>query len=340
MSEYPLVTFALFAYNQEQYIRDAVEGALAQDYPNLEIILSDDCSTDGTFSIIAELAKKYGGPHKVLVRRNAFNLGTALHVQSVFHESNGALIVVAGGDDISTPDRVSKLCGTWVAAGSPEGLLHSGRESFREGGSRRTFPAKRTMRFGRPIEGFAKSYWLPAAAPTCAYTRGVFERFPALMGGSIIEDAPLQFRAALIGSVIPCDELLVRQRLHPQNSGTGHAITSPGRWNRLIQSKVVAFRTMQRDLAAWSDIDAGLRVRIEGKILSVLHSASRLMLPESRALSRIDRVRIATHICFSPAIARTFRLRVEYALSFLGFRSHISLKNKIRHWLSARSGAP
>ena len=41
----PLVTFALFAYNQERYVREAVEGAFAQTYQPLEIILSDDCSS-------------------------------------------------------------------------------------------------------------------------------------------------------------------------------------------------------------------------------------------------------------------------------------------------------
>ena len=46
--ELPLLTFALFSYNQENYIRQAVEGALAQDYPRLEIIISDDCSQDET----------------------------------------------------------------------------------------------------------------------------------------------------------------------------------------------------------------------------------------------------------------------------------------------------
>ena len=40
----PLVTFALFAYNQEKYIREAVEGAFSQTYEPLEIILSDDYS--------------------------------------------------------------------------------------------------------------------------------------------------------------------------------------------------------------------------------------------------------------------------------------------------------
>ena len=52
----PLVTFALFAYNQEAFIREAVASALSQTYEPLEIILSDDCSTDRTFAIMQELA--------------------------------------------------------------------------------------------------------------------------------------------------------------------------------------------------------------------------------------------------------------------------------------------
>lgn len=51
VTDQPLVTFALFAYNQEQYIREAVEGAFSQTYKPLEIILSDDCSRDRTFEI-------------------------------------------------------------------------------------------------------------------------------------------------------------------------------------------------------------------------------------------------------------------------------------------------
>ena len=49
------VTFVLFAYNQEKYIREAVEGALSQTYGAMEIILSDDRSTDRTFEIMEEV---------------------------------------------------------------------------------------------------------------------------------------------------------------------------------------------------------------------------------------------------------------------------------------------
>lgn len=331
----PLVTFALFGYNQEKFIRDAVAGALAQTYQPLQIILSDDCSTDRTFAIMSELANGYQGPHRVIARQNAFNLGTALHVQSVFLEADGMLMVVAAGDDISVAERVSTLFNAWADAGFPEGLLHSGRESFSEDtGDARVFPAKRAFRSASAIKGYARSHWLPAAAPTCAYTRGVFERFPALMGGSIIEDAPLQFRAALLGAVIACNEPLVRQRLHSANTGTGYNFDSPARWNRFIQSKIVAFRNMQRDLAVWDrNLDVDLRRAIENRFLRVLRSAAGLFLPEVHPPSLFDRLTLAQRICMSPAVARTFRLRVEYALTFFGFKLHLSIKRVVRAWL-------
>ena len=64
------VTFVLFAYNQEKYIREAVEGALSQTYGAMEIILSDDRSTDRTFEIMEEVVAEYTGIHEVILRKN------------------------------------------------------------------------------------------------------------------------------------------------------------------------------------------------------------------------------------------------------------------------------
>lgn len=330
-SERPLVTFALFAYNQEQYIREAVEGAFSQTYEPLEIILSDDCSSDSTFEIMQEMAAAYEGPHKVFVRRNTFNFGTAMHVQLAFAQSSGQLFVVAAGDDISTYDRVAVLFEAWMEAGQPEGVVHSGRESFRNGKTIAIAQAKRHRYSDRVLEGYARGYWLPAAAPTCAYTRGVFERFGPLIGGSIIEDAPLQLRAALIGKFIASDKPLVRQRLHDDNTGTGYTIASPARWNRFIQSKLIAFRNMQIDLARWNgELDPEISRRIESRILAVLESASGLLLPETRAIRGIGRLKFALRIARAPAVARSFRLRVEYVLMFFGFNFHLKIKNRLR----------
>jgi glycosyltransferase involved in cell wall biosynthesis len=105
----PLVTFALFAYNQEEYIKEAVQGALAQDYEPLEIILSDDCSSDRTFETMIEMAQSYSGPNKIVVRRNPANRGLCLHVKDVAELARGDWIVVAAGDDISHPYRTRAM---------------------------------------------------------------------------------------------------------------------------------------------------------------------------------------------------------------------------------------
>ncbi len=105
--ERPLVTFALLAYNQEKYIKAAVLGAFEQDYSPMEIIISDDCSTDSTFTIIKEICTCYKGPHKVSIKQNAKNIGIAGHVNEIFNIACGDLVVLAAGDDISFPTRVS-----------------------------------------------------------------------------------------------------------------------------------------------------------------------------------------------------------------------------------------
>ena len=73
-SECPLITFALLAYNQESYIREAVEGAFAQNYSPLEIILSDDYSTDKTYEIMKDLVDEYKGFHIIKINRNGISV--------------------------------------------------------------------------------------------------------------------------------------------------------------------------------------------------------------------------------------------------------------------------
>src|SRR5712664_440400 len=96
----PLVTFAIAAFNQERFIREAVEAAFAQTYSPLEIVLSDDCSEDRTFEIICELAKAYRGPHRVVLNRNPVRRSIGGHINRIVEISQGELILSAAGDDI------------------------------------------------------------------------------------------------------------------------------------------------------------------------------------------------------------------------------------------------
>ena len=109
MEKKQLVSMCIFTYNQQAYIEDALKGALNQTYSNLEIIISDDCSTDDTFKIVEEYVKGYGGPHKIVLNRNDHNLGIRDHFNKVVYKmAKGKVLIMGAGDDISTSERVSE----------------------------------------------------------------------------------------------------------------------------------------------------------------------------------------------------------------------------------------
>ena len=62
MKERPLVSMTVICYRAERFVREAIEGALAQTYSPLEIIISDDASSDRTFEIIQEAVADYDWP--------------------------------------------------------------------------------------------------------------------------------------------------------------------------------------------------------------------------------------------------------------------------------------
>jgi glycosyltransferase involved in cell wall biosynthesis len=128
----PLITFAVLAFNQTRYIHKAIEGALAQDYEPLEIIFSDDCSDDHTVELIQQITKNYSGPHTLICRRTKTNLGTYGHLLDVAAIAKGFLLVLAAGDDISKPGRVSEIYETWQRTGA--WALHSRYDLISEDG--------------------------------------------------------------------------------------------------------------------------------------------------------------------------------------------------------------
>jgi glycosyltransferase involved in cell wall biosynthesis len=91
----PLVTINVPTYNQQKYIARAIESCLAQDYPNLEIVVCDDGSSDDTFAVAAA----FEGP-KVRVFRNIPNIGRVRNYRRCLYElARGEWAVNLDGDD-------------------------------------------------------------------------------------------------------------------------------------------------------------------------------------------------------------------------------------------------
>lgn len=207
-SEKPLVTFALFAYNQEEYIREAVESVLAQDYTPLEIILSDDSSTDRTFETLSEIVKTYSGTAKVTLNRTGRNLGLAEHINQVMNIVNGELIVVAAGDDISFPNRVSENVRFYVENRKPDSIFSDYLDIDARG--KEIIPRREEPPREQTIEDFLDNPRLKGAAH--AWTKRLFDKFGPLRQDVLCEDQVIPFRAYLIGAPKFLDKKLIKYR--------------------------------------------------------------------------------------------------------------------------------
>lgn len=99
------VTIMIPTYNQIAFIREAIDSALAQTYPNLEVIIGDDASTDATPEIMA----KINDPRLKYVR-NTCNLGRSANYRNLLYKhATGDYVVNLDGDDYYTdPDFIKE----------------------------------------------------------------------------------------------------------------------------------------------------------------------------------------------------------------------------------------
>lgn len=104
----PLISFILITYNQEDFVRDALDGAFNQTYSPLEIIIADDSSKDNTIKVIEDAIADYKGPHKVTLHHNPRNVGIAQNVNNAMAIASGEYFILAAGDDKSLPERAQR----------------------------------------------------------------------------------------------------------------------------------------------------------------------------------------------------------------------------------------
>jgi len=100
MNNLPLVSVLTTAYNRANYITEAIDSVLSSTYPNFELIIVDDCSSDNTFQIIEEFA---GRDERVKGFRNEVNLGDYKNRNKAASFAKGKYIKYLDSDDIMYP---------------------------------------------------------------------------------------------------------------------------------------------------------------------------------------------------------------------------------------------
>ena len=266
----PLLTFAIFAHNQERFIREAIEGAFSQTYNPLEVILSDDCSSDRTFEIMVEMAKAYKGQHKIILNRNDKNLGIGGHVNRVMELSSGELIVIAAGDDISLAERVERIYTVYKESGGSAKSIFSNNTMIDERGEkgRAQFDKSFDQMTFSPELIVMKDWILSGCSH--AWARDLFCVFGLLKVPLTCEDMVIPFRSALIGEIRYIHEELVMYRRHDANTWQ----LRPKNYNMWAQFRckewLAIFDNWLRDLAKFGEICPSQKDRIESLRKSIL----------------------------------------------------------------------
>ncbi|GAA0540133.1 glycosyltransferase family 2 protein [Chitinophaga japonensis] len=136
MSRHPLVSVIIPCYNGASYIRQALESISAQTYQQLEILVLDDGSTDGSYSVITECSRQ---DDRIKVIRHERNEKLIATLNKGIELAQGKYIARMDADDIALPDRIEKqvtfmeahpeagICGTFMAVFDEQGRRRKSR---------------------------------------------------------------------------------------------------------------------------------------------------------------------------------------------------------------------
>jgi len=266
----PRATIALIAFNQRQWLAEAIAACFAQTCEPIEILLSDDASSDGSYELMCEMAEAYIGPHAVKCRQNEWNLGIGQHYNRIVEASSGALIVTAAGDDISLPNRVGEILRAWDRFDNKPDLISSHLIDMDFSGAE--FDVIRVDNLAKwvsPAHWARKRPYVIGASH--AFTKRLHQRFGPFASDLTYEDQVMAFRACCMGGGITVDQPLVKYRRGGVSSQSGKDAdrkTFSERTRTKFQRQGALFRQIHADMEA-----AGLTALWPGKVAQYLYRA-------------------------------------------------------------------
>ncbi len=173
----PLVSVAIATWNGAKYLREQLETIYGQTggIPEIEVVASDDASTDGTVAILAEYALSRGLRYVV----NPSRLGLVRNFERAISLCTGELIALADQDDLWKPHKLATLVEnlgdfTLIYCNSQEVLCPDGRTSARylDPTGHRLRPALRH----RPLEPSTSWPRTGSSATPCCFGASSFAR--------------------------------------------------------------------------------------------------------------------------------------------------------------------
>lgn len=222
MSAPPLVSVAIPAYNHAVFIEDCLASVCAQTYPELELVLIDDGSTDGTFEKAQRFLAAHPGRFRRTVLEQRQNQGVSANSNACIAACKGQWVHLLGSDDIFYPEKIERIQQAIETWNCPDlALVHADCSYIGPQGELVT----RTKQKSRPEPGpdYQAYRWLYLGThyvfnPTIALHREAFLAAGGFDPTLPLEDLDCWLRLSVKHALARVPEELAAYRKHPGNS--------------------------------------------------------------------------------------------------------------------------
>lgn len=210
---YPLISVIIPTYNRVGYLKEAIESVLQQSYPEIELIVVDDGSTDGTRELVASYDQRVKYFYQQNLERGAARNRGIL-------SSQGEYIAFLDSDDLWLPNHLES-CAAALERGPAYGIAFSNAWLINSDGKIIGKNVRATWK-GDLLERIIRNYSSGGCnSSSCLIRKGVFDLKnlfnvdPRLSGS---EDWEMWVRLSHRTHFLPTDDYTVKLRVHPEQS--------------------------------------------------------------------------------------------------------------------------
>ena len=321
MSQYlnrikPWVTVICISYNHEEYVETALRSVVEQTHPNVELIVIDNGSTDGSAERIARFVEQ--NP-TVYFLKNQANLGLNRAFNQGLAMAGGRYVIDLSADDVLLPNRISQQADLFERLSGPYAVIFSNAAYVDEQGHRTGvhYPvdadghALANVPSGDVFQAVLDSYFI--CTPTMMMRRDVLNELGGYDETLSYEDFDFWVRSSRLYHYAYLDEILTLKRKLPNSLSA--QVTLPE--NRLLHS-TLAVCHKAFDRCSTSDERGALAKRIRTFIRKAFYAEQfGLALQFGQLLNRIERPGLPTSLILKliplhPPVNRLYRQYLKY----------------------------
>lgn len=222
MNSRPLVSIAIPAYNHAEFIEACLNSVCAQTYPELELVVIDDGSTDDTFEVARRYIEPYRNRFRRVVLEQRENQGVSANSNACIAACRGDWVHLLGSDDVLYPNKVERIQQFIEDWNCPNlALVHADCGYVDRNGE--TVTRSKLKSRPRPGPDFEAYRWLFLGEhyvfnPTIALHRATFLASGGFDRNLPLEDLDCWLRLSVKHAIARVPEILASYRKHSGNS--------------------------------------------------------------------------------------------------------------------------